>query len=309
MDKTPKIRLSPKNLCDQRALQALKLLPERSVGKTLQPGISPTGMGKDRTESHLLTGIQKKGLQKQSKYTVTTKSLLSTSKMNPQPTKRDSGFTMIELLVVVAIMIVLVALTVPALTSMAKGNQMTQSLIEMSGLLEQARQYAISRNTYVWVAMRPNPNGANGDELSVAVLASKTGVDPSPWSSYGTVPNDQVDLAERVRTFDQIRFEEAGTFTETKIPALSGKTAATAAKNSPSQGTATFQIKLPGASSASAFNRVIQFTPNGEARVSSNVIDVIEFGLRPTRGKSGDENNVAVLRVNGLTGQTTVFRP
>lgn len=217
---------------------------------------------------------------------------------------------MVELLVVVAIMIVLVALTVPALTSMAKGNQMTQSLIEMTGLLEQARQYAISRNTYVWVAMRPNPNGANGDELSVAVLASKTGTDPVTWSSYGTtVPDNQIDLAARVRTFDQIRFEEAGTFTESKIPGLAGKTATTASKNSPSQGSSSFNIKLPGASSTSDFNRVIQFTPNGEARVSSNVIDVIEFGLRPTRGKTGDENNVAVLRVNGLTGQTTVFRP
>ncbi len=139
--------------------------------------------------------------------------------MKSHPTKRDSGFTMVELLVVVAIMIVLVALTVPALTSMAKGNQMTQSLIEMTGLLEQARQYAISRNTYVWVAMRPNPNGANGDELSVAVLASKTGTDPVTWSSYGTtVPDNQIDLAARIRTFDQIRFEEAGTFTESKIP-------------------------------------------------------------------------------------------
>ncbi len=231
--------------------------------------------------------------------------------MKPHPSKRSIGFTMVELLVVIAIMIVLVALTVPALTSMAKGNQMTQSLIEISGMLEQARQYAISRNTYVWVAMRPNPNGANGDELSVAVLASKTGTDPfaTPWSSYGAVPDDQIDLAARVRTFDQIRFEEAGTFTSSNIPGLAGKTATTAAKNSPSKGSASFQIKLPGASTASDFNRVIQFTPNGEARVSSNVIDVIEFGLRPTRGKSGDENNVAVVRVNGLTGQTAVFRP
>jgi len=221
------------------------------------------------------------------------------------------GFTLVELLTVVAIIAVLVALAVPALTSMAKGNQMNQTLIEMSGLLEQARQYAISRNTYVWVAMRPNPNGPNGDELSVAMIASNTGTDPAstPWSSYGVVPGNQVDLAARVRTFDQIRFEEAGTFTESKIPGLAGKTPVTAAKNSPSQGTATFQIKLPGASSTTTFNRVIQFTPSGEARVSSNVIDVIEFGLRPTRGTTGDENNVAVLRVNGLTGQATVFRP
>lgn len=229
--------------------------------------------------------------------------------MKLRPQKPGSGFTLVELLVVIAIMSVLVALAIPALTSMAKGNQMNQALIELSGTLEQARQYAISRNTYVWVAMRPNPTGANGDELSVAVLSSKTGTDPSPWSSYGSVPNDQIDLATRVRTFDQIRLEEAGTFTSSDIPGLSGKTTTSASKNSPADNTASFRIKLPGASGTTDFTRVIQFTPNGEARVSSNVIDVIEFGLRPTRGKSGEQNNVAVLRVNGLTGQTSVFRP
>lgn len=262
----------------------------------------------ERKRNHRSAGIQKKGLQKQSKYTVTTKSLPSnfiTMKLRP----RNPGFTLVELLVVIAIMSVLVALAIPALTSMAKGNQMTQALIELSGTLEQARQYAISRNTYVWVAMRPNPNGSNGDELSVAVLASKTGTDPSPWSNYNTVPNDQIDLVNRVRTFDQVRFEEAGTFKSSDIPDLVGKTATSAMNNSPANNTASFRIKLPGTSSTADFTRVILFTPNGEARVSSNVIDVIEFGLRPTRGKSGDENNVAVLRVNGLTGQTAVFRP
>lgn len=229
--------------------------------------------------------------------------------MNQQPLKHRLGFTLVELLTVVAIMCVLIALAVPALTSLAKGNQMNQSLIELSGMLEQARQYAISRNTYVWVALRPNPSGPNGDELSVVMLASKSGIDPSPWSSYGVVPGNEIDLAARPRTFDQIRFEEAGTFTDSKIPSLSGKTTTTAAKNSPSQGSASFQVKLPGASSTSDFNRVIQFTPNGEARVSANVIDVIEFGVHPTRGSKGDENNVAVLRINGLTGQATVFRP
>lgn len=222
--------------------------------------------------------------------------------------KQGPGFTLVELLTVIAVMSVLVSLAAPALSSMAKGSQMTQSLIELSGTLDQARQYAISRNTYVWVALRPNPEGPNGDELSMVVLASKSGTDPSPWSDYGAVPNSQIDLIARPRTFDQMRFEEAGKYTRTEIPGLSGKTA-TSINNTLSDKTAVFQVKLPGASSSVAFDRVIQFTPTGEARVSSSVIDVIEFGLHPTRGKSGDADNVAVLRVNGLTGQTAVFRP
>lgn len=218
------------------------------------------------------------------------------------------AFSLVELLTVIAVMSLLVSVAVPALSSLAKGNQMNQSLMEIAGSLDQARQYAISHNTYVWVAFRPNPSGAMGDELSVVLLASKTGTDPSPWADYGTVPNAQIALLGRARTFTQIRLEEAGTFGESKIPQLAGKSAVTAA-NTPSEDTAVFDIKLPGTPGPVNFTRAIQFTPSGEARVASSVIDVIEFGIHPTRGNVADNNNVAVLRVNGLTGQTTVFRP
>lgn len=220
----------------------------------------------------------------------------------------SKAFSLVELLTVIAVMSLLVSVAVPAVTSLAKGNQMNQSLIEIAGTLDQARQYAIAHNTYVWAAFRPNPAGASGDELSVVLLASKTGTDPSPWANYGTVPNAQIDLLGRVRTFPQIRLEEAGTFGESQIPALVGKSTVTAA-NTPSENTAVFGIRLPGATAPVDFTRAIQFTPSGEARVAASVIDTIEFGLHPTRGSVADKHNVAVLRVNGLTGQTAVFRP
>lgn len=218
------------------------------------------------------------------------------------------AFSLVELLTVIAVMSLLVSVAVPAITSLAKGNQMNQSLIEIAGTLDQARQHAISHNTYVWVAFRPNPMGAAGDELSVVLLASKTGTDPFPWTNYGAVPNAQIDLLGRPRTFTQIRMEEAGTFGESQIPGLAGKSAVTL-DNTPSGDTAVFGVKLPGATAPVDFTRAIQFTPAGEARVASSVIDIIEFGIHPTRGNVADNNNVAVLRVNGLTGQTTVFRP
>jgi len=229
---------------------------------------------------------------------------------SPSRTRPRAGaaFSLVELITVIAVMSLLVSITVPAISSLAKGNQMNQSLTEIAGMLDGARQYAIAQNTYVWVAMRPNPNGPRGDELSVVALASKTGVDPSPWSGYGTVPNAQIDLLTRPKTFDQIRLEDAATFGAEKIPDLAGRATVSAA-NSPARETATFGIKLPGTTSPVNFTRVIQFTPRGEARVAGSVIDVIEFGLRPTRGQVADENNVAVVRVNGLTGQTAVHRP
>lgn len=221
--------------------------------------------------------------------------------------RRSRAFSLVELLTVIAVMSLLVSMAVPALSSLAKGSQMNQSLMELSGTLDAARQYAIARNTYVWVALRHSPQGDAGDELSMVTLASKSGTDPSPWSNYGQVPNAQIEILGKPRTFSQIRLEEAGVFDMSRIPALSGKASVTAG-NSLADGKAVFQVKLPGQTSPTDFSRVIQFTPGGEARVSSSVIDVIEFGVHPTRGNVADENNVAVLRVNGLTGQTSVYR-
>lgn len=217
------------------------------------------------------------------------------------PTQK--AFTLIELLTVMAVIGLLTTLCIPALSSLTKGGQMNQSVAELAGLLDQARQYAISQNTYVWVALSPDIASTDGPQLGVTVLASKTGVDPAPaGGNYGAVPNDQIALISKPKAFSQFKFEEAGVFGIGKIPNLPTRTAANV-------GTASFSIKLPGASSATTFSRVITFTPAGEARVTSSPIDLIEFGVHPTRGSVTDDNNVAVLRVNGLTGQTTVYRP
>lgn len=217
------------------------------------------------------------------------------------------GFSIVELLTVVAVLTTLATLAVPALGSLAKGGGMNSSLIELAGLLSQARQYAVSQNTYVWVALRPNSDQPDDPALSVVVLASKDGQDPSPWSDYGPVPNTTIALLTKPKTFRQIRMEEAGTFGAPQIGSLASLPAATSA-NSPAS-SASFRVPVPGSSSAQNFTRTIQFLPDGQARVAAGPIDLVELGLRPMRGATPNDHNVAVLRINGLTGQTTVYRP
>jgi len=218
------------------------------------------------------------------------------------------AFTLIELLTVIAIVAMLATAAAPALSSLSKGGSMNQSLVELAGLFDQARQYAIAQNTYVWVAMRPDPAASDGDSLSVVVLASSSGIDPAPWSDYGAVPNSQIKTLTKPRTFSQIRLEEAGAFSGTQVRDLPA-TPSVGTANSPANGTAIFQIKIPGTASPSTFRRIVQFTPDGQARVAANPIDVVEFGVHPMRGNVADAKNVAVLRINGLTGQTAVYRP
>ncbi len=235
------------------------------------------------------------------------------SPMNRFPTPSTSGnraaFTLLELLTVMAIVAILAGASLPAISSLSRANNLNGSLSELAGMLSQARQYAVAQRTYVWVAMRENTDDPKEPSIDVALMASKTGMQPSsPWAAQGSVPSDTISLLTRPKTLKQVRLEEAGTFTRQNISDLPAQPQ-TGVDNSPSDGSATFAVRLPGTPGTVNFDRVIQFLPDGEARVADSPIDVIEMGLRSMRGSVADQNNIAVLRINGLTGQTRVYRP
>lgn len=227
----------------------------------------------------------------------------------PSTTSQRAAFTLIELLTVMAIVAILAGASLPAISSLSRTNNLNGSLSELAGLLAQARQYAVAQRTYVWLAMRENNDTFGEPSVDVALLASKTGMQPSsPWAAQGTVPSDTISLLIRPKTLKQVRLEEGGTFTRQNIADLPAQPQI-GPDNSPADGSATFTVRLPGTSRNVTFDRVIQFLPDGEARVADSPIDIIEMGVRSMRGSVADQNNIAVLRINGLTGQTRVYRP
>ncbi len=233
--------------------------------------------------------------------------------MNRFPTtstaSKRGAFTLIELLTVMAIVAILAGASLPAISSLSRSNNLNGSLSELAGLLSQARQYAVAQRTYVWVALRENTDNPQEPSIDVALLASKTGMQPSsPWADQGVVPSDTISLLIRPKTLKQVRLEEAGTFNRQQIADLPAQPQV-GSDNSPSDGSASFTVRLPGTSKNVNFDRVVQFLPDGEARVADSPIDVVEMGVRSMRGSSADQNNIAVLRINGLTGQTRVYRP
>src|SRR5438477_1078362 len=62
-----------------------------------------------------------------------------------------SGFTLIEMMVVIAIIAILMALIAPAFTSLKGAGDVTSAAYTIKGVLDQARTYAMANNTYVWV--------------------------------------------------------------------------------------------------------------------------------------------------------------
>jgi prepilin-type N-terminal cleavage/methylation domain-containing protein len=230
---------------------------------------------------------------------------------------RLGGFTLAELLTVLAIMAVLTVLAVPSLLQ-TSSSAVTQDLLRLNGLLEEARQYALANNTYVWVAFAPGTDSLGVKTLTVAVLASTDGTDPaSPqtWAgySYGTVPSQQIALVNKVVTLRHLQLSAAATFTSSQVPGLPAPPSpVTAAANSPASNSGGFfQMQLPTGGGPVLFTTALQFTPQGEARNRVNPIDLVDLDLQAQMGNSGQLNsaNVAVIRVDGLTGEPTVYRP
>src|SRR5438105_1894415 len=95
------------------------------------------------------------------------------------------GFTLIELMVVIAIMVLVATFIAPAVTSLKGAGDVTSAAYTIKGVLDQARTYAKANNTYAWVGFfeedvaSTTPGTAGVGRLVMSVVASKDGTDPT----------------------------------------------------------------------------------------------------------------------------------
>lgn len=93
------------------------------------------------------------------------------------------GFTLVELLTVLTIIAVLASLATYSITSMKNSRDLTRSAYLLTGVLEQARTYAVANDTYTWVGFyeedgsrsSTNPGTSGVGRLVVSEVASEDG--------------------------------------------------------------------------------------------------------------------------------------
>jgi prepilin-type N-terminal cleavage/methylation domain-containing protein len=252
-------------------------------------------------------------------------SSLPSCRRAPSKLRGSPSFTLVEMLVVLAIIAIISAIAVPLIPSLMKSNTIDSNVQTLSGILEQARETAISGNTFVWVAFSDPPAASPGTGEWVAVFQSQDGTDPinqsgTGWTTTGitvpgTVGSTPIQLVGKLQNLPNVQITD---FTNTMLSAVSNNMSSSGFYSSsqtitnlfePSgmQWTITPLANTEGYSASKPyFTHAIQFTPDGEAHVqawSSNVV----FGLIPSTGTS--TNNVVVLNISRLTGKTSVFRP
>ncbi len=194
---------------------------------------------------------------------------------------RLQGFSLIELLSVVALIGILATATIPALGNMAASSRRTKYLTDVSSLFEGARQYAVAKNTYVWVAF--SENAMNGRPLYACVVASRNGL------AQGYGPED----LWAARTFDVPSNAEF-------IPVTKILTLGDFDLTSASSLAATARFKVRTGSKEVDLSRSVQFSPSGEAKIGSGVQGNIAFNTSAIEGHMKDVRDS--FAVNGPTG-------
>jgi len=245
------------------------------------------------------------------------------------PIGSQKSFTLVELLTVMVVIALLVGLAAPLIPSLLRGNQMNSSVATLNGIMEQAREAALSQNTYVWVAFTStNSLPANG--IWVATLESQDGTEspvnanaglpvaPS-WASTLSVPGtSNLQLLTKTQNLPGVQLVDVSALspTVTNVAAAAGiftnssttlyETNAmkwTVFANQYAEGYTTKN----GAASTNAgyFVKAIEFTPDGEAHTATSTwYNNIQFGLVPST--SGQTNslymtNAAFINVSRLT--------
>ena len=212
--------------------------------------------------------------------------------------RRIAGLTLLEILAVLAVCSVLSCLATPAFQSISASRGISNGVYEAASLLELARNEAVTRQTYVWVAFQ---NGdQNGDkELRMVAASSKDGSANSSLANlnFFTKP-------ARIRNVIMTDWSSLNNRTQQMEPSLSS--------SSLSQNKSNVTIAVGDLNFA---DTTLTFTPNGQVvlegtpTLDTPYATVVDLSLKQTRGATvmTEAESGAVL-IQGSTGTVKLIR-
>ncbi len=240
--------------------------------------------------------------------------------------RKAAAFSLIELLVVIAIISVMMGLVIPSIGSIQNGEDVTKAAYDISGVLENARSFAMANNTYVWVGFfeedgskaSSNPAVAGVGRVVVSAVASKDGtmIYDSSSSSINPAGLTQLNRIVKIQNAHLTSFMDgSGTGLNFDGRPAAASNDARIGDNYPSNPTPV-PFRYPLGTNAGTpqytFSKTIQFNPRGENTVNSTypMKPVVEIGLLPTRGSIVDTNNknVAAIQITGVGGNVKIYR-
>lgn len=238
--------------------------------------------------------------------------------------KRNNGFTLVELLVVICIASLLMGVVIPAFSRMVTGSAVDRLASNLKLRLEQAQSHAASSRRHVALVL---PHGTTSTWTDPKEQAARLGgsrmcyVDWDPDNNVASfkrwVPDEDWTEPERgaylvyvTNSSTNIASNEGdpqtiGTNSGVSTIIYNGSAAADAKPLKDLSGT------LSPSSTSSPGNSVIVFSPNGNIRSTDDVYLVVAEAM--DNGASlifpgGAVHNYRVLKINRITGKVEYYR-
>jgi len=207
------------------------------------------------------------------------------------------AFSLIELLVVLNIVAYLVWFTAPALFSILTGQGVSEAAYDVSAAVEQARNEAVSRRTYVWLAMQEEVRDGNLG-LRIGAVRSKDG--KANTNASNLAPIGKPLLVSHVGLVEIAPTNNISTTAPTNG----------AVDLTDALGGARFQIGKVSFDQG----RTVTFMPRGEATTnpvptaSSGFDPLMLLSLRQTHGTKRTTGNDISVAIDGSVGTPVIYR-
>ena len=239
-------------------------------------------------------------------------------------------------MVVIAVVVIMTVLLVPAFTSLKGSGDITNAAYTIAGALEQGRAYAMANNTYVWVGFyeedansiaptNASPAYPGRGRLLVAIVASTDGTkifeNADPIAS---LPTTRIKQVGKLTKIEGVHLTDIGAPpSPAPIPAPAPNSLAGRPDLPYTEGAPFTHFNRISSDSTDAtrfsfsvqnytFYKTVRFNPRGEANVNSTYAmkHGAEIGLRPTHGSVVDTNstNVVAVQFSGVSGNFKIYR-
>ena len=242
--------------------------------------------------------------------------------------REPCGFTLVELIVVIALISTLMVLVAPAFTGIKSAGDVTSAAYTIKDALEQARTYAMAYKTYVWIGFYEEPAGQPSTNpatpgtgrIVISTIASADGTtvyNPRSLAAIDPTRVTQLNKLVKVEGTHLATFPDGSGTGDTfdSRPAAIYETAKIGDTTPPNPSLTPFQYPVgnPAPAAQYTFVKAVEFSPRGEARINNRnytLKTVAEIGLQPTHGTAVDLNsrNIIAIQFGALGGDLKIYR-
>lgn len=211
------------------------------------------------------------------------------------------AFTLIEILVVIAIIGVLAAMVVPSLPALLGGKGVSQAVANVEAAFEFAKREACSRGSYVYLAFINTTNSSGNPEIRLAAVISADG-SPTNTTASNLRPLSKVVKIENMKLVGYPDLSPG-------VQALAAASQGGPADYVASFGPAGFSFTVGGQSFDRGF---VIFSPDGNALPAAEspmFRPLTSVGLVQMKGNAVMPHDGAIVTYLGSTGRVEVVRP